>query len=83
MSIRKEVTWKLKIFFSTRKKRINFNFVKQKKEKSDMILLVSYNERGKHLTFKNIPTNLMLDDYFRTQKSKKCKSFIIATKKSH
>lgn len=47
-----------------------------------MILLVSYNERGEHLTFKNIPTNLMLDDYFRTQKSRKCKSFIIATKKT-
>lgn len=46
-----------------------------------MILLISYNERGEHLTFKNIPTNLMLDDYFRTQKSRKCKSFIIVTKK--
>ena len=36
-----------------------------------MKILVSYVGRGKHLTFKNIPTNLMLEDYFRTQKNRK------------
>jgi hypothetical protein len=47
-----------------------------------MKILVSYIGRGEHLTFKNMPTNLMLEDYFRTQKNRKNKSFIIVTKKS-
>lgn len=48
-----------------------------------MKILVSYTGKGKHLTFKNMPTNLMLEDYFRTQKKqKKNKSFIIVTKKT-
>lgn len=45
-----------------------------------MKILVSYTGKGKHLTFKNMPTNLMLEDYFRTQKNRKNKSFIIVTK---
>ena len=36
-----------------------------------MKILVSYTGKGKHLTFKNMPTNLMLEDYFRTQKNRK------------
>ena len=46
-----------------------------------MKILVSYIEKGEHPTFKNIPTNLMLEDYFRTQKNRKNKTFIIITKK--
>lgn len=46
-----------------------------------MKILVNYIGRGEHLIFKNMPTNLMLEDYFRTQKNRKNKSFIIVTKK--
>lgn len=46
-----------------------------------MKILVSYIGKGEHLTFKNMPTNLMLEDYLRTQKNRKNKSFIIVTKK--
>ena len=46
-----------------------------------MKILVSYIGKGEHLTFKNMPTKLMLEDYFRTQKNRKNKSFIIVTKK--
>ena len=47
-----------------------------------MKILKSYIGKGKHLTFKNMPTKLMLEDYFRTQKNRKNKSFIIITKKN-
>lgn len=47
-----------------------------------MKILVSYIGKSNHLTFKNMPTNLMLEDYFRTQKNRKNKSFIIVTKKT-
>ena len=47
-----------------------------------MKILVNYIGRGEHITFKNMPTNLMLEDYFRTRKNRKNKSFIIVTKKS-
>lgn len=30
-----------------------------------MKILVSYIGKGEHLTFKNMPTNLMLEDYFK------------------
>ena len=36
-----------------------------------MKILKSYIGKGKHLTFKNMPTKLMLEDYFRTQKKQK------------
>ena len=47
-----------------------------------MKILKSYIGKGKHLTFKNMPTKLMLEDNFRTQKNRKNKSFIIITKKT-
>ena len=46
-----------------------------------MKILISYIGKDEHLTFKNMSTNLMLEDYFRTQKNRKNKSFIIVTKK--
>ena len=36
-----------------------------------MKILVSYIGKGEHLTFKNMPTNLMLEEYFRNQKNRK------------
>ena len=47
-----------------------------------MKILKSYIGKGNHLTLKNMPTNLMLEDYFRTRKNRKNKSFIIVTKKT-
>nr|DAV53287.1 MAG TPA: hypothetical protein [Microviridae sp.] len=42
-----------------------------------MKILKSYIGRGKHLTFKNMPTKLMLEDYFRTQKTEKTNHLLL------
>ena len=47
-----------------------------------MKILKNYIGKGNHLTFKNMPTKLMLEDYFRTRNNRKNKSFTIVTKKT-